>query len=83
MALRGSIEPKGGAVPESGPAFAHAMTKRMLEAEATMPIDVAIEAEAQAQTLCMMHPDFRTAYDAWKDKKPIVFEGSKMPFQAK
>ena len=48
----------------SGPAFAHAMTKQMLESEATMSLDQAIEAEAQAQAICMQHPDFRAAYDA-------------------
>lgn len=67
----------------SGPAFAHAMTKQMLESEHTMTLDQAIEAEAQAQAICMQHPDFRTAYDAWTKKAPIVFEGSRVPFQAK
>ncbi len=67
----------------SGPAFAHAMTKQMLESEATMSLDQAIEAEAQAQAICMQHPDFRAAYDAWVKKEPTVFEGSKRAFQAK
>jgi enoyl-CoA hydratase/carnithine racemase len=67
----------------SGPAFAHSMTKQMLESEATMSLDQAIEAEAQAQAICMQHPDFRAAYDAWVAKKPTFFEGSKKPFQAK
>lgn len=49
-----------------GPAFAHGVTKQMLESEHTMPLAAAIEAEAQAQAICMMHPDFRAAYDAWK-----------------
>lgn len=67
----------------SGPAFAHAMTKQMLESEHTMPLEAAIEAEAQAQALCMQHSDFRTAYDAWAAKKPIVFAGASGPFQSK
>jgi enoyl-CoA hydratase/carnithine racemase len=67
----------------SGPAFAHAMTKQMLESEHTMTLDQAIEAEAQAQAICMQHPDFRTAYDAWSKKEPIVFEGARGPFSAK
>lgn len=67
----------------SGPAFAHSMTKQMLESEATLSLDQAIEAEAQAQAICMQHPDFRAAYDAWVAKKPTFFEGSKKPFQAK
>jgi len=53
----------------AGPAFAHGMTKQMLESEHTMALAAAIEAEAQAQAICMMHPDFRAAYDAWKTSK--------------
>ncbi len=64
----------------SGPAFAHSMTKQMLESEYAMSLDQAIEAEAQAQTLCMQHPDFRAAYDAWVAKKPVTFEGASMAF---
>ena len=67
----------------SGPAFAHAMTKQMLESEYTMSLDQAIEAEAQAQAICMQHPDFRTAYDAWKAKQPIRFAGSTVAFRDK
>jgi enoyl-CoA hydratase/carnithine racemase len=48
----------------NGPAFAHSMTKQMIEDEHTMTLDDAIEAEAQAQAICMMHPDFKTAYEA-------------------
>jgi len=66
----------------SGPAFAHAMTKQMLESEHTMTLDQAIEAEAQAQAICMQHPDFRTAYEAWVKKTPCVFEGASGPFIA-
>jgi enoyl-CoA hydratase/carnithine racemase len=64
----------------SGPAFAHAMTKQMLESEYAMSLDQAIEAEAQAQAICMQHPDFRAAYDAWTAKKPIQFQGATIPF---
>jgi enoyl-CoA hydratase/carnithine racemase len=67
----------------SGPAFAHAMTKQMLESEHTMTLDQAIEAEAQAQAACMMHPDFRAAFDAWKDKRPIRFAGASADFVAR
>jgi enoyl-CoA hydratase/carnithine racemase len=75
--------PKARALAErlaSGPAFAHAMTKQMLESEHGMTLDQAIEAEAQAQAICMQHPDFRAAYDAWAAKRPIVFAGAKGPF---
>jgi enoyl-CoA hydratase/carnithine racemase len=52
-----------------GPAFAHAMTKRMLEYEAHVDFATGIEAEAQAQAICMQHPDFREAYDAFVEKR--------------
>ena len=65
----------------SGPAFAHSMTKQMLESEMGMTLDQAIEAEAQAQAICMQHPDFRTAYNAWVKKEPTFFQGSTRPFQ--
>jgi len=57
-----------------GPAFAHAMTKRMLEYEAHVDFATGIEAEAQAQAICMQHPDFREAYDAHVEKRPPRFE---------
>lgn len=47
-----------------GPAFAHAMTKKMLDYEQHVDFATGIEAEAQAQAICMQHPDFREAYDA-------------------
>jgi enoyl-CoA hydratase/carnithine racemase len=59
-----------------GPAFAHAMTKQMIESEARLPLDQAIEAEAQAQALCMQHPDFAEAHAAFKDKRPPRFAGA-------
>jgi enoyl-CoA hydratase/carnithine racemase len=49
----------------AGPTFAHAMTKRMLHQEWDMPVDEAIEAEAQAQAICMQTNDFRRAYEAF------------------
>ena len=59
-----------------GPAFAHAMTKQMIESEHTMALGEAIEAEAQAQALCMQHPDFAEAHAAFKDKRPPRFRGA-------
>ena len=59
-----------------GPAFAHAMTKQMIEDEHRMSLDDAIEAEAQAQAICMMHPDFREAFDAGVAKRPPRFSGA-------
>jgi enoyl-CoA hydratase/carnithine racemase len=56
-----------------GPAFAHAMTKRMLDYEAHVDFATGIEAEAQAQAICMQHSDFREAHDAWKEKRDPRF----------
>ena len=63
----------------AGPAFAHAMTKQMLESEARMNLAEAIEAEAQAQALCMQHPDFAEAHAAFKARRPPSFAGSPAP----
>ena len=59
-----------------GPAFAHGMTKTMLQQEWSMTIEQAIEAEAQAQAICMQTQDFRRAYDAFAAKQKPVFEGN-------
>ena len=61
-----------------GPAFAHSMTIEMLEAESSLNLRDAIEAEAQAQAICMQHPDFRTAHEAFKQKQDPVFEGAEI-----
>jgi enoyl-CoA hydratase/carnithine racemase len=60
----------------SGPTFAHMMTKTMLNQEWDMSIEAAIEAEAQAQALCMQTEDFRRAYRAFVAKRPPAFEGN-------
>jgi enoyl-CoA hydratase/carnithine racemase len=59
-----------------GPAFAHAMTKQMLESEHTMALAASIEAEAQAQALCMQHPDFGEAHAAFKEERQPKFVGA-------
>jgi enoyl-CoA hydratase/carnithine racemase len=59
----------------AGPTFAHAMTKTMLHQEWSMSIEQAIEAEAQAQALCMKTADFRRAYEAFSSKRKPAFEG--------
>ncbi|MGQ3127362.1 MULTISPECIES: enoyl-CoA hydratase family protein [Variovorax] len=58
-----------------GPSFAHGMTKTMLAQEWSMTIDQAIEAEAQAQAICMQTEDFRRAYEAFAAKRKPVFGG--------
>jgi enoyl-CoA hydratase/carnithine racemase len=60
----------------AGPTFAHAMTKRMLHEEWDMGVDQAIEAEAQAQAICMQTEDFKRAYRAFVAKQRPVFEGN-------
>ena len=59
----------------SGPTFAHGMTKTMLHQEWAMTLDQAIEAEAQAQAICMQTRDFTRAYEAFSAKQKPVFEG--------
>jgi enoyl-CoA hydratase/carnithine racemase len=51
------------------PHFATQMTKTMLQQEQDMGFGDAIEAEAQAQAICMQHPDFKEANDAWLSKR--------------
>jgi enoyl-CoA hydratase/carnithine racemase len=58
-----------------GPTFAHAMTKKCIHQEWSMGIDDAIEAEAQAQSICMQTQDFGRAYRAFAAKQKPVFEG--------
>jgi enoyl-CoA hydratase/carnithine racemase len=58
-----------------GPTFAHMMTKTMLTQEWSMTLDQAIEAEAQAQALCMQTRDFKRAYDAFVAKQKPRFSG--------
>ena len=67
LALAGKIK--------AGPNFAHMMTKTMLAQEWAMSIEQAIEAEAQAQAICMQTGDFERAYNAFVAKERPVFEG--------
>ncbi len=60
----------------AGPNFAHMMTKTMLAQEWSMSIEQAIEAEAQAQAICMQTQDFERAYNAFVVKEKPVFEGN-------
>jgi len=57
-----------------GPAFALAKTKEMLDREANMSLAAALECEAQAQAICMQHPDYREAYEAFVAKRAPKFE---------
>ena len=61
---------------KSGPTFAHGITKTQLNQEWNMGLEQAIEAEAQAQAICMQTQDFRRAYNAFVNKEKPSFEGN-------
>ncbi len=92
IGLVNEVTPPGECLPRarklaerlaSGPAFAHSMTKQMLESEVSMTLEQALEAEAQAQAICMQHPDFRASFEAWQKKAPIRFAGAQLDFKDK
>lgn len=58
----------------AGPAFALAKTKEMLNRELDMNLESALECEAQAQAICMQHPDYREAYEAFVAKRKPKFD---------
>ena len=58
-----------------GPTFAHAVTKRQLDAEWAVIIETALDMEAEAQAECMQTNDFKRAYQAFKAKHQPVFRG--------
>jgi len=60
----------------AGPALGLAVTKRMLNAEASMTLGEAMQAEGWIQAECMKHPDFREAYEAFVAKRPPRFAGA-------
>jgi enoyl-CoA hydratase/carnithine racemase len=59
----------------AGPTFAHGITKTQLNQEWNMGLEQAIEAEAQAQAICMKTRDFERAYRAFVAKEQPVFQG--------
>ena len=58
----------------SGPAFAISKTKEMLNRELDMDLATALECEVQAQAICMQHPDYREAYEAFVEKRTPKFK---------
>ena len=79
-----AIHPTESLLPEAvaaaraladGPTFAHSMTKRMLQQEWNLGIEQAIEAEAQAQAICMQTKDFTRAFEAFAAKQRPQFQG--------
>ena len=57
----------------AGPAFALGMTKAALNREIDMSLEMALEAESEAQAICMLNPDFREAYQAFTEKRTPEF----------
>ncbi len=73
------LEPQARALAErlaQGPTFAHSITKTQLNHEWNMTLDQAIEAEAQAQAICMQTADFERAYRAFVAKDRPEFKGN-------
>jgi enoyl-CoA hydratase/carnithine racemase len=82
IGLYNRVVPDGDALPEAtglarklarGPSFALEITKDALDREAAMDFPAALEAEAQIQAALMTHPDFREAYEAFRDKRDARF----------
>ncbi|CAN5554780.1 MAG: enoyl-CoA hydratase family protein [Pyrinomonadaceae bacterium] len=57
-----------------GPSFALAKTKEMINREIDMNLSAALECEAQAQAICMLHPDYREAHEAFVAKRAPTFK---------
>jgi enoyl-CoA hydratase/carnithine racemase len=60
----------------AGPGFALGMTKAALNRELHMSLEQALEAEAEAQAICMLNPDFKEAYQSFVEKRPPNFNQS-------
>jgi len=56
-----------------GPAPALAVTKQALDAEFEMGLEAALDHEAEVQAALMEHPNFREAYQAFRDKREPEF----------
>ena len=57
----------------AGPSFALEVTKKMLYREAAMDLDAALEAEVEIQAICMQDPNFREAYEAFRERRKPEF----------
>lgn len=79
LGLLNRVVPQDACLPQAiqwahrlgaGPRLAFATNKRMLDATANMTWPAALDAEIEAQTRCMQHPDFREGYQAFIEKRP-------------
>lgn len=57
-----------------GPAFAISKTKELIDRVFNLNLEAALECESQAQALCMLHPDYREAYEAFVQKREPKFK---------
>src|SRR5205809_18284 len=60
----------------AGPSMGIAITKRMLNAEASMSIRDALQLEGWVQAECMAHPDYHEAHTAFLEKRAPDFTKS-------
>jgi enoyl-CoA hydratase/carnithine racemase len=58
---------------KDGPLYALGVTKELLEDEASVNLETALETEAAAQARCMETPDFIEGYHAFIEKRPLKF----------
>ncbi len=56
-----------------GPSYALGVTKQSLNQEASLDLVSALQAEAEAQAVCMENPNFREAYEAFTAKREAEF----------
>ena len=69
----GALTAEWAAKLAAGPSHGLAVTKRMLNEEASMTMKEAMQAEAEVQAECMTHPDYRESYEAFMEKRPKEF----------
>ena len=61
---------------KDGPLYALGVTKELLNFEANVDLETALEMEAKAQARCMETPDFMEGYRAFIEKRPQRFNRS-------
>lgn len=58
-----------------GPTFSHGITKDLINNGFTMDLDSALDAEARAQTICMLADDFKEFHASFVEKRKPKFSG--------
>ena len=49
------------------------MTNSLIDRELSLDVESALALEAEAQAICMEHPDYREAYEAFVARRPPKF----------